>query len=245
MSQGGLVKTVRFKNPTYVGDPINVVRILNEKEVDELIFLDIDASVERRGPRFDYLEQVTSECFMPVGYGGGVRTVDDAQRLLSLGIEKVCVNTAAAERPQLVRELAAVLGSQSVVVAMDVRSDLWGRYQVMINNGSKKTGKKVVEYARHVESLGAGEILVNSVDRDGTMTSYDLPLVKLVASAVNIPVIACGGAGKLDDFHQAVTEGGASAVAAGSLFVFQGPHRAVLVTYPERRQLLDLFEASA
>jgi cyclase len=245
MSQGGLVKTVRFKNPTYVGDPINVVRILNEKEVDELIFLDIDASVEKRGPRFDYLEQVTSECFMPVGYGGGVKTVDDARRLLSLGIEKVCVNTAAAERPQLVGELAAVLGSQSVVVAIDVRSDLWGRYQVMINNGSKKTGKKVVEYARHVESLGAGEILVNSVDRDGTMTSYDLPLVKLVASAVNIPVIACGGAGKLDDFHQAVTEGGASAVAAGSLFVFQGPHRAVLVTYPERRQLLDLFEASA
>jgi cyclase len=245
LSQGGLVKTIRFKHPTYVGDPINVVRILNEKEVDELIFLDIDASTEGRGPRFDYIEQVTSECFMPVAYGGGVGSVEDARRLLSLGVEKVCLNTAAIERPGLVGELADVLGSQSVIVSIDVRRDLWGRYRVASHGGRRKTGLKPTDHARRMEELGAGEILINSIDRDGTMSAYDYALVKSVTAVVNVPVIACGGAGRLDDFRKAVTEAGASAVAAGSLFVFQGPHRAVLVTYPERRELLELFGVCA
>lgn len=236
-----LVKTVRFKQPTYVGDPVNVVRILNDKEVDELILLDIDASRQGRGPNFAYVEQVASECFMPVAYGGGVRSLDDAKRLFGVGVEKICLNSQALATPQLVQDLAKLYGNQAVIVAIDVRKGFWGGYQVSGVGGTRKEKVPLADHVRRVAELGAGEILINSIDRDGTRTEYDFELIRTVTPLVDVPVIACGGAGKLEDFRRAVHEAGAAAVAAGSLFVFQGPHRAVLVTYPERGTLVELF----
>jgi cyclase len=226
----GLVKTVRFRNPKYVGDPINAVKLFNEFEVDELVFLDIEATRTGQKPNFDRILEITTECFIPLGYGGGVRSVEDAHRLFKVGVEKVIVNTAAAENPRLINEMAKAFGSQSVVVSIDVKRDWLGHKRVVTRSGTRKIGGDPSGWAREVESRGAGEILVNSVDRDGMMNGYDLPLIKAVSSAVNIPVIACGGAGSVSDLKKAV-QAGASAAAAGSLFVFKGPHRAVLVNY--------------
>lgn len=227
----GLVKTIRFRDPKYIGDPINTVKIFNEKEVDEIVILDITATAEGRRPPMELLSQIVSEAFMPVGYGGGIRTLEDAQEILSLGVEKIAVNTIAEEEPEFVRRAADRFGSQSVVVSIDVASD-----QVVTRAAKRKTGRDPVEFARLMERMGAGELLLNSVDRDGTMQGYDVDLIRRVAGAVGIPVIACGGAGKLSDFGDAV-RAGASAVAAGSLFVFQGKHRAVLISYPGMEEL--------
>ena len=237
LRRGGLVKTVKFENPKYVGDPINAVRIFNQKEVDELLFLDIGATDAGRGPNFDLIRDIASEAFMPFGYGGGVRTLDDARSLVDLGVEKVVLGSAAVERPELIGEVANVLGSQSVVVCIDVRKDLLGRYRVVTHNGRTKTALKLAEWARSIEQNGAGEILVNSVDRDGTLSGYDVELLRRVSDSVGIPVVALGGAGSIDDFAAAVRDGGAAAVAAGSLFVFHGKHRAVLITYPSQTDL--------
>ncbi|MFL6601414.1 MAG: AglZ/HisF2 family acetamidino modification protein [Steroidobacteraceae bacterium] len=233
----GLVKTVKFKNPTYVGDPINAIRIFNDKEVDELIFLDISASREGRGPALNAIRDFASECFMPVGYGGGIRSVSDAREVLALGIEKIVVNTSALQRPELVSEIAREFGSQAVVVSIDAQRRLLGGYEVMAAGATRRTGLKPAEHARRMVELGAGEILINSIDRDGTQLGYDLALVRSVADAVTVPVIACGGAGTLPHFSEAVTEGHASALAAGSMFVFHGKHRAVLISYPSRADL--------
>jgi len=234
----GLVKTVRFKDPTYLGDPINIVRIFNDKEVDELIFLDITATAENRPPAFDLLSDITSECFMPLGYGGGIRSMDDIRRLLSLGVEKVILNTAAVEDPALVRTAADYAGSSSVVVSMDVRKGLLGgRYEVLMRNGKKRTGRDPVKHAVAMEKSGAGELFINSIDRDGTMQGYDIDLVRSISAAVSVPVVACGGAGKLQDLADIIKLGGASAAAAGSLFVFQGPLRGILISYPAQADL--------
>lgn len=237
----GLVKTVRFKDPRYLGDPINIVRLFNDKEVDELVILDITATPEGRGPRMDLLATLTTECFMPLCYGGGVRTLDDMHALFSLGVEKVSLNTRALEDPALVTAAAERFGSQSVIVSMDVKRGLFGGQKVVVRAGKQKTGRDPVEYAVEMERRGAGELLLNSVDRDGTMEGYDLELIRRVTAAVSVPVVACGGAGSVADLGRAVNEGGASAAAAGSLFVYQGPHRAVLVNYPEPRALQALF----
>jgi cyclase len=233
----GLVKTVEFGAPKYVGDPRNAVKIFNEKEVDELALLDITATPEGRDPRYDLIEEIVSEAFMPVAYGGGVNDVEQASRIIALGVEKVLVNTAAVERPQLVTELAEGLGSQSVVVSIDVRRRRRGRMEVMTHCGTKRTKLGAVEAAVRAEELGAGELLLTSIDRDGTQAGYDLELVKSITDAVSIPVIASGGAGSTSDLAAAVEVGGASAVAAGSLFVFQGRHRAVMINYPAREEL--------
>lgn len=233
----GLVKTVKFKNPTYLGDPINIVRIFNDKEVDELIFLDITATPEGRGPSFDLLNNITSECFMPLGYGGGIRSMDDVRKLLSIGIEKVILNTSAVENPSLVRSAADYAGSSSVVISMDVKKNLLGKYEVQIRSGKKGTGLDPVRHAVEMEKMGAGEIFVNSIDRDGVMQGYDIELVRRVSDAVTVPVVACGGAGKLQDLADVIKLGGASAAAAGSLFVFQGPLRGVLISYPSPADL--------
>lgn len=238
----GLVKTVRFKDPTYVGDPRNAVRIFNEKEVDELVILDITATAENRPPRFDLVEEIVSEAFMPVAYGGGIRNIDDAARVLALGVEKVVLCTRAVEDPPFLREAAERFGNQSVVACLDVKKRWLGGYEVCSRGGRKGSGKDPVDLARVMEEMGAGEIVLQSVDRDGTQSGYDLELIRQVAGAVNIPVVAAGGAGKVEDFRQAVREAGASAVAAGSLFVFKGKHRAVLITYPEPKVLEALFE---
>jgi cyclase len=232
----GLVKTVKFKDPKYLGDPINIVRIFNDKEVDELIFLDILATAENRRPNFDLLGKITSECFMPLGYGGGIRDMDDVRQLLSIGVEKFVLNTSAVENPSLIRAAADHAGSQAVVISIDVKKNLFGKYEAFTRAGKKRTGLDPVKFALEMERRGAGEILINSIDRDGTMQGYDLDLIRRVAEAVTVPVVACGGAGNIHHLAEAV-KAGASAAAAGSMFVFQGPLRGVLITYPAQDEL--------
>lgn len=241
LRSGGLVKTTRFGDPRYIGDPRNAVRIFNEKAVDELVLLDIFATVEDRGPQFDLIREVVSEAFMPVAYGGGIRTIEDVRAIFKCGVEKVVLGKQAFASPDLVPEIARQFGSQSLVVCVDVKKGLFGSYSVMVGGGRQSTGQDPVSYARNAERLGAGEILLNAIDRDGTMEGYDLPLIRAVSSAVGIPVIACGGAGKPEDFGSAVKAGGASAVAAGSLFVFHGRHRAVLISYPSSAEIRRIF----
>ena len=238
----GLVKTVKFKDPKYLGDPINVVRIFNDKEVDELVLLDITATPENRGPQFNVLKDIASEAFIPLAYGGGIRSMDDVHTLLGIGIEKLILNTSSVEKPALVREIADHAGSQAVVVSIDVKKNFLGKYEVFTHCGQKKTGLDPVKHAVEMEKMGAGEILINSIDRDGTMQGYDIELVKKVADAVNVPVVACGGAGTLDHVAEVIQQGHASAAAAGSIFVFQGPLRGVLISYPARQELKKLLE---
>lgn len=240
LRNGGLVKTQKFKDPKYVGDPINAVRILNDKEVDELVFLDITATAAGTGPNFAVLADIASEAFMPFGYGGGITSVDQVERLFALGVEKAIINTAASFDPDLVKASAAIAGNSSVVVSMDVRRSFLGKYSVHTGSGKVDTGRDPVTYAREMEQLGAGEILLQSIDRDGMQTGYDLELIRRVASSLSIPLVAAGGAGSLHDFREAV-DAGASAAAAGSYFVFHGKHRAVLITYPEDNELRELF----
>ncbi|MBK6348598.1 MAG: AglZ/HisF2 family acetamidino modification protein [Steroidobacteraceae bacterium] len=241
LRNGGLVKTVKFGEAKYVGDPINAVKIFNEKEVDELVFLDITATAASRGPNFELIRDIATEAFMPFGYGGGITTIDQVASLVALGVEKVVLNTSVVERPEFIREAANLVGSSSVVVSIDVKRSLLGRYEVVTRNAGRKSGLDPIEWARRAADLGAGEVLLTSVDRDGTQKGYDLALLRQVTEAVSIPVIASGGAGSLDDFRAAVQEAGASAVAAGSLFVFHGKHRAVLITYPDYRELEKVF----
>ena len=232
----GLVKTVKFGEPKYVGDPINAVKIFNEKEVDELIFLDITATNEKRKPSFELLSRIASEAFMPFSYGGGLRDIEDIGKILKIGIEKVIINTYACENPHFIKEASDKFGSQSIVVCVDFKKEN-GVYRVFTNSGKINTGKDPVEYAIEMEKMGAGEIFLNSIDRDGTMEGYDLELIKMVSEAINIPVIASGGAGKVEDFNYAV-KAGASAVSAGSMFVFYGRSRAVLISYSSFSDLI-------
>jgi len=244
LRRAGLVKTVKFKDPKYVGDPRNAVKIFNEREVDELLILDICATPEERAPQLELVREIVSEAFMPVAYGGGISSVEQARLVLALGVEKIVVSTVAAERPDFVRDASRALGSQSLVVCLDVKKGLLGRYEIRTHGGRRGTGQDPVSFARRMEQLGAGELIVNSIDRDGTGSGYDLELLANVTRAVRVPVIACGGAGGLDDFRKAVRLGGAAAVAAGSLFVFQGRHRAVLINYPDSQQLGRVFTGS-
>jgi cyclase len=233
----GLVKTVEFRNPKYVGDPINAVKIFNEKEVDELVLLDIDASVEGKRPEIKLVSEIASECFMPLSYGGGLRNLEDLRAIFNVGVEKVVINSYAVENPRFVEEASKRYGNQSIVVAIDVKKNSSGKHEIFALGGKKKTKLDPVAHAKEMEKLGAGEIFLNSIDRDGMMEGYDIELIKKVTESVSIPVIACGGAGKIEDFVEAVKRGGASAVAAGSMFVFHGKHRAVLITYPSIEEL--------
>jgi cyclase len=234
---GRLVKTAKFKNPAYVGDPVNAIKIYNEKEVDELILVDITATIEQRKPSLELLTEIADECFMPLTYGGGVRDIEDMKRIFGLGIEKIAINSYAFENPHFISQAAALFGSQSVVVSIDARKNWLGRYTVFSHSGSKDTKREPAEYAKFMESMGAGEILLTSIDRDGTMEGYDTDLIKRVTGVVGIPVIACGGAGSVSDFGKAVGSGGASAVAAGSMVVYQGKNRGVLINFPTREEL--------
>ncbi len=233
----GLVKTEKFSNPKYVGDPINAVKIFNDKEADELIFLDITASSQNRLVSLDLVEKIGDECLMPFAVGGGISSVDDIAEILKRGAEKVSINTSSVKKPELVREAAEMFGSQSIVVCIDVKKVGKERYEVFIYGGRKGTGLDPVEHAKKMERLGAGEIIINSIDRDGTMKGYDLHILKRVAGEVQVPVIACGGAGSLQDLSEVIKETGVMAAAAGSLFVFKGKFRAVLINYPNRREL--------
>jgi cyclase len=239
----GLVKTIQFKDPKYLGDPINAVRIFNEKETDELIFLDITATQENRTIHIDIVHQIGDECYMPFAVGGGIKSIDSIREILSVGAEKVILNSYAIENPDFLTNAAEKFGTQSIVVSIDVRHKLFGKNEVYINGGKKGTHLDPVSVAVKMEEKGAGEILINSINRDGTGQGYDLDLIKTISNSVKIPVIACGGAGKLEHFREAIDIGNASAIAAGSLFVFHGPRKAVLINYPTRSELYNLFRS--
>lgn len=234
----GLVKTIGFSKPKYVGDPFNCVRIFNEKECHELVLLDISATVEDRRPQFDLIAKIAGECFMPFAYGGGIRNIEDIKKIIELGVEKIILNSYALERPNLISEAAKLCGRQSVVVCIDIKKNFWGKYEVYSHSGQRKTTKQPIQWAQEVAELGAGEIIVNSIDRDGNMSGYDIELIKSITSAIDIPVVALGGAGTIEDFGCAIRDGGANAVSAGSFFVFYGKHRAVLIRFPSDAELL-------
>jgi cyclase len=243
---GGLVKTTQFGDPKYVGDPLNAVRIFNEKEVDELMVVDIDASRIGRCPDEALVSQLAAECRMPLCYGGGVKTVEQIERLIGLGVEKVAVSSAAVEDPELIRRAASRVGSQSVVAVIDVKAmGLMRRPEVVIINATKRTGLDPVSFASQLVELGAGEIILNSVDRDGRMQGYDLKLVDQIKRAISVPMTVLGGAGSLDDLRQLVTRFPVIGAAAGSLFVFKGKYRAVLINYPAREELEALARAAS
>lgn len=239
IQNGGLVKSIRFRKHQYVGDPINAVKIFNEKEVDEIVILDISASKERRAPNIRQISEIAGEAFMPLAYGGGITNIDQIKAILHEGAEKVILNTSCFDRPQLLREASSQFGSQSIVASIDVQKDWLGRYRVFRNNGSTNSGVGIVEHAKRMEELGAGEIFLTSIERDGTFDGYDLTLISQISEAVDIPVVACGGAGEVVHFAQAVKEAHASAVAAGAMFVYQRPHRAVLISYPTQKELKE------
>jgi cyclase len=232
-----LVKTVKFKNPDYIGDPINTVRIFNELEVDELCFLDIRATVENRSPNIEILQQIANECFMPLSYGGGIQNFEMARTIMSIGFEKLVVNTQAFHNPELVTQLSRHFGAQAVIGSIDAKKNMWGRYVVYIQDGSEKIGADVVEYAKRLQDAGAGEILLTSMDKDGTWTGFDVELTKKVSEAVSIPVIANGGAGNIGHIEEVVKEGRASAVSLGSMVVYQQKGMGVLVNFPDKHEL--------
>lgn len=242
LNENGLVKTTKFTNPKYVGDPINAIRIFNEKEVDEIMVLDIKATAEKRGPDFDLIEQLASECFMPLCYGGGIRDMADVKNLFNLGIEKVAIQTAVETNPSLIKQIAEYYGQQAVVVSIDIKRNWFGKPTLFSNSRSVKyESKNWKEYLVHVANQGAGELLLNSVDRDGVMKGMDLELISEASKLLEIPLVAIGGVGSLENIKEA-TDAGASAVAVGSYFVFQGPHKAVLITYPKYKEIQNLWE---
>ena len=241
---GGLVKTVRFADAKYVGDPVNAVKIFNEKEADELIVVDIEATAAGRAPNERLIAQFAVECRMPLCYGGGIRTLEQVRRIVGLGVEKVALGAAAAEEPGLITASAAAVGSQSIVVVLDVRRGGDGRYAVYTHRGTKPTGVDVVTAARAAEAAGAGEILLNSIDRDGVMQGYDLELARLVRQAVSIPLSILGGAGSLAHLGELVRAVGVVGAAAGSLFVFKGTYRAVLINYPRPEQKEEILRGA-
>ena len=241
LRNNGLVKGAKFKKHKYVGDPINAVKIFNDKEVDELVFLDIEATNQGREPNFELIENIASQAFMPFGYGGGINSLFHIEKLFNIGVEKVILNTSAIEQPELISQASKKVGSQSIVVSIDAEKSITGRYRVVSRSGLKKHRIAPWDLAKKAEALGAGELIINSVDREGMLNGYDLELIKRVAAAVNIPVVASGGAANLQDFKQAV-DAGASAAAAGDMFTFHGKHKAVLITYPKYEDLKKLFK---
>lgn len=237
VKNSGLVKTVNFANSKYVGDPVNAVKIFNEKEVDELIVLDIDATVQNREPDYGLIRNLAAECRMPLCYGGGVKTVEQVDKIISLGVEKVAISSAAVAEAEIVSRISAVVGSQSVVIVIDVKkSRLPGGYEIWTANGTKPTGKSPSDFARNMEQVGAGEIVVNSIDCDGVMKGYDMELVRTMRESVSLPITVLGGAGSLKDIGGLIKEFGIVGAAAGSLFVFKGIYRAVLINYPSRSE---------
>jgi len=238
------VKTVNFKNPKYVGDPINAVRIFNEKFVDELMVLDIDATVQNREPDYQMIEFLAAECRMPLSYGGGVKSVEQAQRIFSLGVEKIAMSASVVDNPNLITEMAEQVGTQSVVAVVDVKKKLLGGYEVFTHNGRVNSKKDPVEFVCELERLGAGEIVINSIDNDGVMKGYDLNLVDKIRNATSLPLTVLGGAGSLGDVGALIKKHGLVGAAVGSLFVFKGVYKAVLINYPTPTEKDALIKAN-
>lgn len=240
LHKGGLYKTQKFKKPTYIGDPINAIKIFNEKEVDELMFVDIDATTQNKEPNYKMIEDIASECFMPLCYGGGVKNIEQMKKIYALGVEKISLSSSAVLNPELIKEAASIFGNQSVIVTVDVKKDFWGKKKVFINNGAKNTKLDVIEFIKKVENLGAGEIVVNSVDHDGEMNGYDIELLKEIKQNAKVPIIALGGAGNLNHIKEAFEIAKVDAVACGSMFVYQGPLRGVLISYPPYQKIQEI-----
>lgn len=236
----GLTKTIQFGDGAYIGDAINAVRIYNEKEVDEIMLMDIEASRNGAEPRVDFIREIATEAFMPLSYGGGITKMSQIESLFKAGVEKVCLNSVVYSNPNLVSEAAKVFGSQSIVVSVDVKKVAIFGHKLFSSDGTVAEKVKLVDHIKGLEQMGTGEIIVNSIDRDGTMKGFDLELIQQVSKLVSVPVVALGGAGSHEDLVKAVNVG-ASAVAAGSIFVFHGRHKAVLITYPSRERLKELF----
>lgn len=237
----GLVKTINFKHPNYIGDPINTVRIFNDKEVDEVAIFDIGATTQNKEPDFELLKEIASEAFMPLLYGGGIKTIDQMHKIFNIGYEKICISSLLFENPELVKKAVSIFGAQSVVGCIDVKNNFFSGKKVLTHNGKTSIKKTLDEVINHVMDLEIGELIVNSVTKDGTFQGYDYDLIKYVSEKLTIPVIPVGGASSLSDFSTAV-KNGASAVAAGSLFVYNGIHKAVLISYPQRSELEKLFK---
>lgn len=235
----GLYKTVKYsiKKGKYVGDPINAIKIFNDKGVDELIFLDIDASKEKRGPDFNMLKNIASECFMPVGYGGGITTMEQIKQIFQIGIEKVILNSVLLEDLSLLKNASKDFGAQSIVASVDIKKNLFGKYKIYNSAKQKNSDLDIKKYLQSLEDNGAGEIYISSVDKDGTFEGYDIELMKDIVKNIKVPVIINGGARSVDDFVKVIKECNVSAVSAGSMFVFNGPHKAVLITYPKYEEL--------
>jgi cyclase len=240
--ENGLYKTVMFNNPEYIGDPINAVKIFNEKEVDELILLDITATSENKEIQYDLIKDIVSEAFMPICYGGGVQNIKQIKRLLKIGIEKISINSHAINEPYFIKEISDIFGNSTIVVSIDIRKSKIGKYTIYTERGSRNAGLDPIQFAKDIEKMGAGELLVTSINNEGTMQGYDIMLLKDITSQLRIPVIANGGAGCLQDMKKAIEETDVSAVAAGSMFMYHGPHRAVLINYPTQKELQLLFD---
>jgi cyclase len=237
----GLVKSIRFKDHRYIGDPINAVKIFNDLKADELVFLDILASIEKRTISLEFIKNVGEEANMPFAAGGGIKTLGQIRAIIGAGAEKVIINSKAANEPDFIRSASETFGSSTIVVCIDIKKKLFGKKQTWIFGGKKATGNDPVEFAQLMEEKGAGEIIIQSIDRDGTMNGYDIPLVRKISEAVKIPIIALGGAGNMDHLKEAYIEGFANGLAAGSMFVYHGDRKAVLVNYPERKEILKNF----
>ena len=238
----GLVKTVKFKDPKYIGDPINAVKIFNEKEVDELIVLDIDATREKRGPNLDMIKNLADECRMPFCYGGGISNVEQARKIISLGAEKVALSYSALNNIELCKQIGYIIGNQSVVVVIDVKKNFFfGGYDVFTHNGTKKSKWKLNDLIKKLEEIGIGEIIINSIDNDGMMQGYDLTLAESVREKCSMPITVLGGAGGLDDIKSLINKFKIIGAAAGSLFVFKGKYKAVLINYPNREERKPIY----
>ncbi len=242
IQDNGLVKTVNFKNPKYVGDPINAVKIFNEKAVDELAIFDIDATAKGLEPNYSLIERIANQSRMPLCYGGGVKTLAQAQRIFGLGIEKIALSSAVLANPALITEIAERVGSQSVIVVLDVKKKLFGGYEVYTHNGKKSTGINPFDFAEKAQKLGAGEIVINSIDQDGVMKGFDMNLIEKIREKISLPLTVLGGAGSLEDIEKVIEKHGIIGVAAGSLFVFKGVYKAVLINYPSKEQKENLFK---
>jgi cyclase len=242
MRDKGLVKTVNFKDSKYIGDPINAVRIFNEKEVDELVFFDIDATVQNQEPDYGLIEKIANQCRMPLCYGGGVRTVEQAHRIFSLGVEKIALSSAVIQNPELIVQIADRVGSQSVVVVLDIKKKLFGGYEIYIHNGKISTGIDPLKFVQKIEKYGAGEIIINSIDQDGRMNGYDINLIDKISANISIPLTVLGGAGSLADIEKIIEKYGVIGVGAGSFFVFKGPYKAVLINYPSKEEKDQIFK---
>lgn len=237
LNEDSLVKTIKFEKASYIGDPVNTVRIFNELEVDELIFLDISATKENRKIDFQILEEIANECFMPLAYGGGIQSVEDIKKILQIGLEKVAINSEAFTQPELITEAAAQFGSQSIIGSIDVKKNFWGKYEVFSHSGTKKQKVDPIEWAQHLTQLGVGEILLTAIHKEGTWSGFDIELINQITKAVNVPVIVNGGAHNITSIGEAVHKGRASAVALGSMVVYQAQGMGVLVNFPDRKEL--------